>query len=214
MRLILLNRRVCKKPNVVVYIEVEQRAGLSTRFVDDEVVKSIMLWNVRTTIKEECYELQRTWGMIKSSYKNYKGNRNMYQYSYLKASNRRNRTLMYIMLSTLIPRSSGNCCRHFSKKVLIESPFLHYREFKNWQAKTTLMDVPKPTFCAHFHPNTNKWSQSLPSWVPPVFSTILDEVPLGHAFQLLLSPCLEGRTYLRRGSCPTLSFSWSLHHLV
>lgn len=34
-------------------------------------------------------------------------------------------TLTYIKLSTLTLRSSGNCCRHFSKNVLISSPFLH-----------------------------------------------------------------------------------------
>ena len=37
-------------------------------------------------------------------------------------------TLMYIKLSTLTFRSSGNCCLHFSKKVLTSSPFLHYVE--------------------------------------------------------------------------------------
>ena len=36
------------------------------------------------------------------------------------------RTLMYIILSTLTPLSSGNCCRAFSRNELIVSPFLHY----------------------------------------------------------------------------------------
>jgi hypothetical protein len=34
-------------------------------------------------------------------------------------------TLIYMRLSTLIPRSSGNCALHFSKNVAILSPFLH-----------------------------------------------------------------------------------------
>lgn len=34
-------------------------------------------------------------------------------------------TLMYMRLSTLIPRNSGNWARHFSKKLPILSPFLH-----------------------------------------------------------------------------------------
>ena len=29
-------------------------------------------------------------------------------------------------LSTLTPLSSENCCRHFSRNVVIVSPFLHY----------------------------------------------------------------------------------------
>lgn len=40
------------------------------------------------------------------------------------------RALMYIRLSTEMPRSSGNCCLHFSKKLAISSPFLHWAEGK------------------------------------------------------------------------------------
>ena len=35
------------------------------------------------------------------------------------------RTFTYMRLSTLTPRSSGNCCLHFSRNVAMSSPFLH-----------------------------------------------------------------------------------------
>lgn len=42
-------------------------------------------------------------------------------------------SLMYMRLSTDTPRSSGNCCRHFSKNCAIESPFLHCTVVSNIQ---------------------------------------------------------------------------------
>lgn len=36
---------------------------------------------------------------------------------------------MYMRLSTDTLRSSGNCCRHFSKKAAIVSPFVHCRHW-------------------------------------------------------------------------------------
>lgn len=53
-------------------------------------------------------------------------------------------TLTYMRLSTLVPRSSGNCCRHFSKNVLIASPFLHYTIFNPVKYHTQASNSKSP----------------------------------------------------------------------
>ena len=40
---VLLDRCIGQQPNVVVYIEIEERAGLAPGFVDYEVVEGVML---------------------------------------------------------------------------------------------------------------------------------------------------------------------------
>ena len=43
MRFVLLLRCVGQKANVIVDVEVEQRTRLSTGFIHDEIVESVML---------------------------------------------------------------------------------------------------------------------------------------------------------------------------
>lgn len=50
-------------------------------------------------------------------------------------------SLMYMRLSTDTPRSSGNCCRHFSRNCAIESPFLHCATRKGISTRL----LPSPT---------------------------------------------------------------------
>lgn len=43
MRFVFLNSGIRQQAHIVVHIEVEQGTRLSARFVDDEVIKSVML---------------------------------------------------------------------------------------------------------------------------------------------------------------------------
>ena len=40
---VLLDRCIGQQPNVVMYIEIEERAGLAPSFVNDKVVEGVML---------------------------------------------------------------------------------------------------------------------------------------------------------------------------
>ena len=41
--LVLLDRCISQQPNVVMHVEIEERAGLAPGFVDDKVVEGVML---------------------------------------------------------------------------------------------------------------------------------------------------------------------------
>ena len=57
VRLVLLDRRIGQKTDVIVDIEVEQRARLSTGFVDDKVVERVVLavWSISTPTPSSKY---------------------------------------------------------------------------------------------------------------------------------------------------------------
>ena len=67
MGFIFLLRGVGEESYIIVYVEIEQGSGFSTRFVDDEVVERVVL-RVRGQRKSERTLLPPTWGTIRSSW--------------------------------------------------------------------------------------------------------------------------------------------------
>ena len=123
MALVFFFSGVGEKTHVVVHVEVEQGAGFAAGFVDYEVVKCVVLvmvfkfgligemWGKTYMWDYKIFLWVEAWTLASN------GRRGMIEIGLF--------TLTYMRLSTFVPRSSGNCCRHFSKNMLISSPFLH-----------------------------------------------------------------------------------------
>jgi hypothetical protein len=50
-----------------VHVEIEQWSGFSTRFINNKVIKRVVLESEESTCKPRCPRRIRTWGMMRSS---------------------------------------------------------------------------------------------------------------------------------------------------